>query len=162
MAHSTDPVHILPFSDQQARLVLNRRGAGHDGLDGGWWPRSRNARTQLPDLITGLNARYGTILRLAVSEPAWEDLPHQITMAGHVVRVERYTDVSHVIVVMVSHHERLQLLVIPPQVGARPAMTALAMSIHPSGLGAQEILEYCRIGTERMTRLSARPIASAA
>jgi uncharacterized protein DUF5994 len=161
-APAADPVCILTFPDRQARLVLNRRGVGPGSLDGGWWPRSRDARTQLPDLVTGLSKRYGVVLHLAVNVLAWDEIPHRITMADHVVRVDRYTDVNHVIVVMLGHREQLQLLVVPPLAAERAALTALAMSSHPSNLGAQEILEYCGIEAEQVPRRSARPNASAA
>jgi hypothetical protein len=159
---TVDSSCIPEFPDRQARLVLGRRDAGHGRLDGGWWPRSRDARAQLPGLVTGLNERLGVILRLAVDVLAWDEIPRRIMVDGHVVRVGWYTDMNHLIVVTLGRREHLLLLVVPPLAPARAARAALALSIQPGSLGAQQTLERCGIETEPVTRLSARPIASAA
>lgn len=131
-------------------------------MRGGWWPRSRDTRAQLPVLVAALNEHFGVILRLAVDALAWDEIPHRVTVAGHVVRVGWYTDMNHVIVVTLGRREHLQLLVVPPPAAEQAALAALAMSARPGDLGAQQILELCGIETEPITRLSARPIASAA
>jgi hypothetical protein len=145
-----------------ARLVLQQPATSGARVRGGWWPRSRDTRAQLPDLITALNERYGVVLRLAVDALAWDEIPHRITVAGHVVRIGWYTDMNHVIVVTLSRHEHLQLLVVPPAAAEQAALAALATSTHPGDLGAQEILDLHGIETEPITRLSTRPIAAAA
>lgn len=152
----------LQVPEPSARLVLQQPGTGSSRLSGGWWPHSRDARAQLPDLVTGLNEHLGVVLRLAVDALAWDDIPHRIAVAGHVVRVGWYTDMNHVIVVTLGQREHLQLLVVPPQAAEQAALAALEMSTRPGELGAQEILEHCGIETEPITRLSARPTAAAA
>lgn len=131
-------------------------------MRGGWWPRSRDARAQLPVLVAALNEHFGAVLRLAVDALAWDEIPYRVTVAGHVVRVGRYTDMNHVIVVTLGRREHLELLVVPPPVFEQAALAALAMSARPGDLGAQQILEFCGIETEPITRLSTRPLASAA
>lgn len=152
----------LHAPDRSARLVVQQPGADRGRLHGGWWPRSRDARAQLPELVAGLNERLGVVLCLAVDVLAWDETPHRIAVAGHVVRVGWYTDMNHVIVVTLGHREHVQLLVVPPPAAEQAALTALAMSLQTGNLGAQEILERNGIETEPITRLSARPIASAA
>ena len=152
----------LEVPARSARLALNQSTTGRGPLDGGWWPRSRGASTQLTDLVTALNDRFGVILRLTVDTLAWDEMPHRITVAGHMVRVGRYTDTSHVIVVTLSHREQLRLLVVPPLAAEPAALAALAMCSRPGDLSAQDVLEHCGIETAPITRLSARPIASAA
>lgn len=152
----------LQSPDQSTRLVLQQPATGSARVHGGWWPRSRDTRAQLPGLVTGLNKRYGVVLCLAVDALAWDEIPHRIAVAGHVVRVGWLTDMDHVIVVTLGHHEHLRLLVVPPLAAEQAALAALATSARPGALGAQEILELYGIETEPITRLSARPIASAA
>jgi Family of unknown function (DUF5994) len=159
---ATSPRDLDEAPDGAARLVLQESATGSGRVHGGWWPRSRDTRAQLPDLVTGLNERYGVVLRLAVDALAWDEIPHRITVAGHVVRVGWFTDMNHVIVVTLGQRKYLQLLVVPPLAAEQAALAALAMSIRPGDLGAQEILELHGIETEPITRLSARPIASAA
>jgi Family of unknown function (DUF5994) len=152
----------IQAADRSSRLVLQQPAAGGARVQGGWWPRSRDTRAQLPDLVAGLNERLGVVLRLAVDVLAWDEIPRRITVAGHVVRVGWYSDMNHVIVVTLGQRVHLQLLVVPPQAAEQAALAALATSARPGDLGAQEILELYGIETEPITRLSARPIASAA
>jgi uncharacterized protein DUF5994 len=161
-AQPADSVVIAEFPNRQPRLVLARRDTGRGRLDGGWWPRSRDARAQLPALVAGLNARSGVVLRLAVDVLAWDEIPRRIAVDGHVVRVGWFTDTHHVIVVTLGHREHLLLLVVPPLAPQKAARAALALSVQPPGLGAQQTLERCGIETEPVARLSARPIAAAA
>jgi len=156
------PRHLDEIHGGSARLVLQQPATSGARVRGGWWPRSRDARAQLPGLVTALNEHYGAVLRLAVDTLAWDEIPHRIAVAGHVVRVGWYTDMNHVVVVTLSRHEHLQLLVVPPQAAEQAALAALEMSTHPGELGAQEILEHHGIETEPITRLSTRPVASAA
>lgn len=160
---ATSPRNLDEIPDRPARLVLQQPATSGARVCGGWWPRSRDTRAQLSDLVTALNERYGVVVqRLAVDTLAWDEIPHRIAVAGQVVRVGWFTDTSHVIVVMLSHNEHLQLLVVPPQAAEQAALAALEISARPGELGAQEILEHCGIETEPITRLSTRPIASAA
>lgn len=159
---ATPPRNLDEVPGRPARLALQQPGLSGARVRGGWWPHSRDARAQLPDLVTGLNEHLGVVLRLAVDALAWDDIPHRIAVAGHVVRVGWYTDMNHVIVVTLGQREHLQLLVVPPLATEQAAFAALEMSTHPGDLGAQEILERCGIETEPVTRLSARPAAVAA
>ena len=159
---ATPPRGREEVSDQSARLVLQQPEISGARVRGGWWPRSRDTRAQLPVLVAALNEHFGVVLRVAVDALAWDEIPHRIMVAGHVVRIGWYTDMNHVIVVTLSRREHLQLLVVPPPAAEQAALAALAMSCHPGDLGAQQILEHYGIETEPITRLSARPIASAA
>lgn len=152
----------LQAPEPPARLVLQQPATSGARIRGGWWPHSRDARAQLPDLVTGLNEHLGVVLRLAVDVLAWDGIPRRIAVADHVVRVGWFTDMNHVIVVTLGQREHVQLLVVPPLATEQAALAALAMSTHPGVLGAQEILEHCGIETEPITRLSARPAAAAA
>src|SRR2546422_116350 len=40
-----------------ARVSFDPARSRHGAVDGGWWPRSRNALTELPGLIAALDAR---------------------------------------------------------------------------------------------------------
>jgi hypothetical protein len=83
-------------------------------LDGGWWPRSRDAGVELPLLVSSLNARVGVVLRLGVDARDWDDIPRRFTLGGHVVRVGRFADVNHKIIVTRGPQDHIMLLVIPP------------------------------------------------
>src|SRR4051794_32177071 len=98
--HDVDQVDVLsppvlPVSRLSLDPALGRRGA----VDGGWWPRSRNASMELPVLVSSLNAGVGAVTRLGVDARDWDDIPRRITVGGHVVRVGRFADVNHKIIV---------------------------------------------------------------
>jgi hypothetical protein len=131
-------------------------------VHGGWWPRSRDPRAQLPNLVKALNERLGVVLRLAVDVLAWDEIPRRIAVADHVVRVGWLTDMNHVIVVTLGHRESLRLVVIPPSASKPAALAALATSARPGALDAQDILELHGIKAGPASRFAALPSASAA
>ena len=107
----------IPAGPPSARVsfdpALSRRGV----VDGGWWPRSRNARSELPGLIAALDARPGVrVQRLAVHRDEWDDIPHRLTADnGHFARVDWFTTIPHqtVSVTTAGSREPITLLVSP-------------------------------------------------
>lgn len=92
--------------------ALSRRGA----VDGGWWPRSRNAHAELPGLIAALDARPGMrVQRLAVHRDEWDDIPHRLTADnGHFARVDWFTTIPrHRVSVTTAGKGLITLLVVP-------------------------------------------------
>jgi Family of unknown function (DUF5994) len=104
---------------------LVQRGA----VDGGWWPRSRNALTELPGLIAALDARPGVrVQRVAVHRDEWDNIPRQLTADnGHFARVDWFTTISpHTVSVTIAGgQEPIALLVVPPSTRAEAARGAL-------------------------------------
>lgn len=76
---------------QNGQLLATRTTDDHDGggvrlelkpgfartgfLDGGWWPRSRDLRKELPDLVAALNSRFdkqiGPVTRIGFGIEEW-------------------------------------------------------------------------------------------
>src|SRR5690348_2452574 len=81
----------IPTGLPSARVMFDPALPRHGATDGGWWPRSRNALTELPALIAALDARPGVMVqRVAVHRYEWDEIPHQLTADGsHFVRVDR-------------------------------------------------------------------------
>lgn len=104
--------------------MLKRLGV----VDGGWWPGSRNATVELPGLVAALNERLGVILRLSVDARDWDEIPRRITVDGRVVRVGRFADVNHKIIVTRGQQDHVFLLVIPPDAPTAAAKSALALA----------------------------------
>jgi len=106
--------------------ALSRDGA----VDGGWWPHSRNAQTELPGLIAALDTRPGVrVARVAVHRDEWEEIPRRLrTDAGRVVRVGWFTTIRRhtVSVTTVGSRLPITLLVVPP---GTPAGIAAAAAI---------------------------------
>jgi hypothetical protein len=134
------PTAALP----SARISFDPALIRHGAVDGGWWPRSRNALTELPGLIVALDARPGVrVQRLAVHRDEWDDIPRQLTDNGHFVRIDWFTTIPrHTVSVTTARgREPIALLVVPPGTpagAARAAMTTAATG--PGTAQAADIL----------------------
>ena len=122
-----------------ARVSFDPARIRHGAVDGGWWPRSRNAPTELPGLIAALDARPGMrVQRPAVHRDEWDEIPRQHTGNGHFVRIDWFTTIPRhtVSVTTVGGREPIALLVVPP---GTPAETALAaMNTAATGPGTAQ------------------------
>jgi uncharacterized protein DUF5994 len=115
--------------------ALHRRGA----VDGGWWPHSRNALTELPGLIAALDSQPGMrVQRLSIHRDDWDDIPHRLTTdRGQVIRVDWFTTIPrHTVSVTTAGKEPIALLVVPPGTADGTAQTAMNMAAARRG-GAQ-------------------------
>jgi hypothetical protein len=117
----------------------------HGAVDGGWWPYSRNAHTELPGLIAALDARPDVrVQRVAVHRDEWDEIPHQLnTDNGHFARVDWFTTIPRhtVSVTTAGGREPIAVLVVPsstPAGAARAAMNTAATS--PGTAQAADIL----------------------
>jgi uncharacterized protein DUF5994 len=118
------------------RLSLVPAPAGHGGLGGGWWPRSRDATAELPGLIAGLRTAAGRrVSRIALQVDAFDNIPHLLMVGGCKVHVAwfRHMNMNTVLLTMADRHD-LVLLVVPPL--APPAAAARALRAVASGPGA--------------------------
>ncbi|WP_371580577.1 DUF5994 family protein [Streptomyces sp. NBC_01314] len=112
------PPRPVPFIAPSARLALKSESpfAGATGLDGAWWPRSRDLPGELSALADVLDPLWGRITRIAVNPRHWPALPSRIVVNGHVVKVGWFTSAldPHAILLLSYTAGRWNLLVIPP------------------------------------------------
>lgn len=134
-------------------------------LDGGWWPRSRDAATELAALVAGLAGPLGSVTRLAVDRDDWDQIPHKITVNGRVVRIGWFDNLNHLVIVTRGRQADYQLLVIPPQTARAAAEAALAEAATGSA-GPQQILAECAaptrpvVGVPAIVSSAAEPAAT--
>jgi hypothetical protein len=115
--------------------ALHRRGA----VDGGWWPHSRNALTELPGLVAALDSRPGVrVQRLSIHRDDWDDIPHRLTAdGGHRIRVDWFSVIPrHTVSVTTAGKGTIELLVIPP--GTAKGTAQAAMNMAATGPGAAQ------------------------
>jgi Family of unknown function (DUF5994) len=128
----------IPTGLPSARVMFDPALPRHGATDGGWWPRSRNALTELPALIAALDARPGVLVqRLAVHRYEWDEIPHQLTADGsHFVRVDRFTTIPHhtVSVTVADGREPIALLVVPPDTPAETAWAEMNVAAISPGI----------------------------
>ena len=110
------PVHV-PDADSPAgrplRLLMAHR-VGHDTLDGGWWPHSRDLATELPELVDHFPAALGRVTKVFVAAPDWDDAPTSVRARHGVVEVGTLPqDGTHLIHLSTSSGTVLHVLVVP-------------------------------------------------
>ncbi|MDA0643838.1 MULTISPECIES: DUF5994 family protein [Nonomuraea] len=133
----------IPRFDSALRLslhpVLDRRAV----VDGAWWPHSRDAAAELPELIAAADQRLGrTTLRIGLHHDAWQGIPRRILARGRQVRVGwfRHTD-PRVITLVLAAGEPIVLLIIPPDTAPDAAETTLKLTARDiAGLTTDDIL----------------------
>ncbi|MFI7233125.1 DUF5994 family protein [Nonomuraea angiospora] len=138
----------IPRVDCALRLslhpVLDRRAV----VDGAWWPSSRDAAAELPNLIAAVDQRLGrTTLRISVHRDAWQRIPRRIPARGRQVRIGwfRHTD-PRVITLIFAAGEPVVLLVIPPDTAAGPAEATLKLTAQDTaGLTTDDILTLANL-----------------
>jgi hypothetical protein len=139
---------IPPTSRLSLDPALGRGGI----LGGGWWPRSRDAGTELPSLISLLNPQVGVVVRLGVDARDWDDIPRRMMVGGHRVGVGWFADLNHKIIVTRGPQDHILLLVVPPYAATDAAESALAMaSIGRHSIRPEEILATVGIQNEART-----------
>jgi hypothetical protein len=153
----TDQIDVIsPSIPQTSRLSLDPSLKRLGVVDGGWWPSSRNATVELPVLVSALNERLGVIVRLSVDARDWDEIPRRITVGGHVVRVGRFADVNHKIIVTRGQQDHVFLLVVPPEAPTAAAKSALALAASGRNGGRpEEILTAAGIETTPRTATDA-------
>jgi len=120
----------VPFRAPSARLALKPVGPslGQVGLDGAWWPRSRDLSAELPALVDVLDPLWGRITRIAVNPRYWPIIPQRIFVNDRVVKVGWFTTEldPHKILLLSGASDCWDLLVIPPEVSAPSAARLMA------------------------------------
>jgi hypothetical protein len=128
----------VPTGLPRARVMFDPALPRYGATDGGWWPRSRNALTELPALIAALDARPGVkVERLAVHRYEWDQIPHQLSADGsHLVRVDRLTTIPRrtVSVTVAGGREPIALLVVPPDTPTETAWAEMNIAATSPGI----------------------------
>ncbi|MFI6561801.1 DUF5994 family protein [Streptomyces sp. NPDC050534] len=92
------------------------------GLDGAWWPYSRDLVEELPLLVEAMDG-VGTITRVILGIQLWPRIPHQIAVGrGYVTAGWSVTGQEQNVISLCSYRDGFRtLLVIPPTAAADTA-----------------------------------------
>lgn len=105
----------------------DRRGP----LDGAWWPHSRDLVAEAGQLVADFPDEVGRVSRLVFSTPDWDQpgdgpRPRRLQTARGTVKIGTFPrDDTHVVVLTLSTHQRVVVLVVPPDTD--PARAAEVM-----------------------------------
>ena len=134
----TSALSATPIGLPPARVMFDPALPRHGATDGGWWPRSRNALTELPALVAALDARPGVrVQRLAVHRYEWDEIPHRLTAdGGRLVQVDSLTTIPRrrISVTVAGGREPIALLVVPPDTPAETAWAEMNIAATSPGI----------------------------
>ena len=130
--HSPDtaasPATLLPL-----RLQLAPNRPVEPDLDGAFWPRSQDLKTELPTLLNALSTQLGQIVIVGYHRDAWNAAPGELDVAGHAVHLQDFVSPNPpTMIVIADTGRRVILRVVPPGTDAATAVQAMAVAAHPS------------------------------
>jgi hypothetical protein len=121
-------------------------------VDGGWWPRSLDLASELPDVLIALFATGFDARRVMYNISAWDEPPRSIMVQQRLVKLGGFRTQDPALIGLVdtshwntAHYRRIELVVIPP--GTEPAAAERSLALagrDRDGHTAQEILECGR------------------
>ncbi|CAA9384929.1 MAG: hypothetical protein AVDCRST_MAG32-1916 [uncultured Nocardioides sp.] len=142
-----------PFHDPGVLRLCMAHPRVDRGLDGAWWPRSRDLPGELADLVDHFPAdRCGRIIRVLVSPADWNARPRHVLVGGGYVKVGFLSqdDDSHLIHLTTSHRTLLSVLVVPSEFTRDQGDAALEEATkHRDTRSASRLIE--RVRTDRST-----------
>ncbi|WP_370420247.1 DUF5994 family protein [Streptomyces sp. QH1-20] len=110
-------------------------------LDGAWWPRSRDIRTELPGLIMALTEHLGPIARVGLDASAWDELPMRLVVDDRVVHIDSFPAGDDTVLITRGDNDHFSVLVIPPQATPDAARAAMARAVRVGNVTqAEQIL----------------------
>jgi hypothetical protein len=116
-----------------ARLDVVAVRSGRAVLDGGWWPRSWDAATELPGLIAALDARFGPIRQVLLNIGAWDHRFQRLAVGTRVVRMGWFSSLDPALLIASTRQDdQLDLLVVPPGTAETAARAAMARAADPA------------------------------
>ena len=134
------------------RLCMAHPRVDH-GLDGAWWPRSRNLTGELAELVDHFPVdRCGHIVRVLVSPADWNDRPRHVLVRSGYVKVGYLPqhDDSHLIHLTTTNRTLLPVLVVPPEFTADQGDAALeGATTHRDTRSASQLIQ--RVTVDRPT-----------
>ena len=137
------------------RLALRSATERGGFVDGGWWPRSLDLATELPDVLLALFASGYVVHRVTYSLVGWQQPPPAITVAGRRISLGGVRNQSRSSITLVDTANtnsptvnRLNLVVVPPDSDPWVADRALRMAGRDGlRLRPSEILVQARSGS---------------
>lgn len=133
-----------PPTDSAARVSFRQPVTASGFVDAGWWPRTRDLTAELPTLLELLWDVDRDITRVSFNLDAWQPAPRRMQLHGKSVRLGGFHHQSPLLVTLTNSwgHDRIDLLVIPPETDAATARHALDLASATDGTDRPEhILE---------------------
>jgi len=119
--------------DYTPRLRLKPKAPQTGYVDGAWWPWSDDLTRELPDLLAVLSVRLGRIERVMYNLGEWATPPAKAVLGDRVVRLDGYRrQPINTLEVLGVNHDRIVLLVVPPNTKSDRAHATMMAAAAPS------------------------------
>jgi hypothetical protein len=125
-----DSTHTGPHSTPRLRLKPKAPSSGH--VDGAWWPHSDDLAVELPDLLSVLSVRLGTIDQVTYNFVDWATAPAKFQTGGDTVRLNGfYQQQGNTVEIIGVNREKIVLLVVPSRTEAEHAHDIMMSAATP-------------------------------
>lgn len=126
-----EPTIPVDHATGSLRLVLAPRPTP-GGVDGRWWPRTRDPAVELPALLVAVAQRFGAVDRVELDPEAWDHRPRRAAVPGRVVALDWFGGGGrHAVELSGPHSTHVALLVIPPDAPLIVALACLSVQRRP-------------------------------
>ncbi|WP_102144769.1 DUF5994 family protein [Mycobacterium hubeiense] len=115
-------VQVASKSSSVTRLALCGHSTLPDSVDGAWWPKSTDLKTELPDLVAVFGRWLGPVHRVVYDRSMWQPAPSRIIRGNSAIAVDPYQLVAGDTIYLMGTHSRSAVLyVVPPSIPADAA-----------------------------------------
>jgi hypothetical protein len=120
-------------------------------LDGGWWPRSTDIYTELPELVRAIDHLHGPVRRMVLSADGWADHPRHLRVDDRTIRLGFFSSQpSSLLTATCDGGHRVDLLVVAPGESAETAEAAMVMAAtSDNAFLAQNIADIASVAARR-------------
>ena len=132
---------------RDTRLVIAERPARRDQLHGAWWPHTTDIEQELGPMLSRALLRLHVVLGVTLNRDEWPGAPLLVQpLATRNPRISWYgLNQPHLAVLHCGGHNRIALLVLPPDTAEEVAVTAMLMAAAPgNSLTTVETLALAR------------------
>ena len=125
----------------EVRLRMKARPAAH-GVDGAWWPRSRDPAAEFPELVLVMSSWVGPVRRVTYHLDDWDAAGHEVAVDGWLVELAGSATLErNTVLVSGTHQRQRSLLVVPPDTPGGVARALLWAAAGPKVVtSAEEML----------------------
>jgi Family of unknown function (DUF5994) len=144
---------VCSYPSSVTRLALCERDLTRTAVDGAWWPKSLDLRSELPDLLAVFGLWIGAVHRVVYDPSLWLPAPTRLLRHSEMVSLDPYRLVfSDTIYLMGTHSRDAVLFVVPPSSRgeeARRLLQEVSASVLPMNAGAlRQLARQCASATE--------------
>lgn len=151
--------HVSSCPSRVTRLALCKRDLSRAAVDGAWWPKSLDLRSELPDLVAVFGSWIGEVHRVVYDPSAWLPAPARVIRRNETVSLDPYRLIfSDTVYLMGTHSRDAVLFVLSPSSSAeevRQVLCEVSSSEQPMNAGVlRQLVRQCASGVGHLEDLA--------